>query len=601
MKVSAGSVLSFSALLASAAATPHNLDDIPQWSTREFLENAGFYEGKLDPYLTHMKAAVRRVDLGKRDDGIKVVNQLEMVYASDQNEYGMYGGRKIQQATMNGETKEPVLMIEKFDNHIDSVECSGTTVKMNFNNIQSFMEAKETTKDAHGYTVITSHPGCQEEDERRPFKIESVETDEDAMQVKLMVSKRKFQSMFKKMSMDYGETYEPHVLRTNVRKEIDRIAKRASGPTWTYPGAESASAPIPTGTPSSSSGGTDLHWESKGSFTLPNIITKHLNFALEVGCNYCVQEGHADFTQGRFEFDFDIDWTDFDVSFFKGGWVNLALTDYSAHMDMYAIPSGTVYFWKPLVEIPFPGAGYIIPGFGKLGIFFSPAVLAAVTVASPIQFNYGFNVSLPDSHVKVDFGEMDGEVVGFPEAQIDALPFTANDSQPALTITGAFMPRIPIGFDFGTPDEGGEMPDGGVTCELAIFAATPQISWEFTPGCGGGNGTNSTMSDLAVRDSGDLVQMSPSVEIGAGFDLVAKVRMAGIDPAFFTRVTLVSTAWDLPTACYSVDLAAATWSEVDAQSTAAAAKVIRKEALPPMPPKVTKAPVLPKVAVPVQF
>jgi hypothetical protein len=593
MKVSAGSLLSFAALAASAAAVQPQMavEDIPHLSTKEYLKEAGFYDGKLDHYMRRLKAAVRRSDLGKRDDGIKVLNDIELLYAEHENEYGVYGGKSVHRTSLSGPTKDPVLMIERFDNHIDSVKCADKTIKLNFNNPASFKEAVETTKNSEGYTIITSHPGCQEEDERRPFKIESVKTNEDAMQVSFEVSKRSFKQVFKTMGFEYGESDEPHVLRKNVRREQEKLAKRTYTPTWTYP-SMSLSAGVPSGTPGADHGSTDLHWEVKDEgFTLPNIVTDHLAAAVEVGCNDCSQDGTATFSQGKFEFDFDIDWSDFDVDVFKGGWVQLDINDYKLHMDMYAIPSGSVYYWKDLVQIPFPGAGYIVPGIGKLGIFFSPAISASMTITSPIKFNYGFDVTMPDSSVKVDFGNMDGEINGF-DVQVDALPFTANDTDPSLSISGVFMPRIPIGFEFGDADGDGNLPSGGISASVGIFASTPQITWTFTPGCG----DNSTA--LAIRDEGALINIAPTIKIGAGFDLSANVRIEGINPAIFTRVTLMSTEWALPTACYSVDLAAGSWSSVESVATPQAARIVRKEPLPTPVAQITEAPAMAKRAIP---
>ena len=63
------------------------------------------------------------------------------------------------------------------------------------------------------------------------------------------------------------------------------------------------------------------------------------------------------------------------------------------------------------------------------------------------------------------------------------------------------------------------------------------------------------------------IKMEPNIQIGAGFDLSAGIRIEGINPNIFTRVTLASTSWALPTACYSVNLGEGVWSEVGAQPT----------------------------------
>jgi hypothetical protein len=497
-----------------------------------------------------------------------------------ENQFGQFGANKVFKSQVTGATRHPVLLLEKHDHAIDSVECNGksNTISVTFADPQSLQETRE--QKLKGATVITSHFGCNEDDERRPFRIDSFSVDEDNSRLDLHVSKRNFKEVFRSASVEYLDTYEPHILRRNVPQERARLARAKrddASSTWQYP-TMSLSAGLPAGTPGADSGQTDLSWSVKDEgFTLPSAVTDHLMASLEVGCNDCSQEGTLSFTQGKFEFDFDIDvdWSegDFDVQVFKGGWINLALNDYKLHMDMYAIPSGSVYFFKPLVDIPFPGAGFKIPGFGKVGLFFTPGLMGSISLTVPMKFNYGFDVTIPDSHVRVDFGNIDGEIEGFTDAQVEALPFTSNETDPSLSVVGMFIPRIPLAFEFGVPtdDEGSNLPSGGVRAEVGVFVQTPRIQYDFTVGCGGAG--NSTA--LALRDEGTLIKMSPHIEINGGFDLMAWVRIEGTNPGFFTRTVLVSTAWPLPTACYSVNLEEGTWSEV----TPTSAPAIRARAI----------------------
>ena len=121
---------------------------------------------------------------------------------------------------------------------------------------------------------------------------------------------------------------------------------------------------------------------------------------------------------------------------------------------------------------------------------------------------------------------------------------------------------------------------------MGLYVETPKISYVFTPGCGGA--VNST--DLAVRDSGDLVQMVPAIGVDGGYDLGLNLRIAGFNPGFGTRATLASTSWTLPTTCFSVNLAQGTWSELPAQPTDASGKKIRRDPVAVTQPIVTPAP-----------
>jgi hypothetical protein len=581
MKIS--SLLSFLSLWSAVSAIP-SLEEVSRWDVGQYLEEKGFYSGDLDDNLRSLKAATKRADLTRRaDDGIAVLHRLDLSYAEsewllghghlnsadiaeDENEYGAFGAKSVFRTRLEGETRHPVLLLEKHDQHI-GVECGGETVSLIFNNKKSFEAAKKTTQEAIGGTVITSHPGCNEDHERRPFKIEGVSAADDKKRIDLKVSKRQLKDVYKKMSVEYGYSDESYVLRKN-QFTADKEKRRYSySPTWTAPAFTSYPA-TPTGTAVADHGEVDLSWESTSEFTLPSVVTDHLRFALNVGCNECKQTGKAIFTQGKFDIDFDFDWSDLSFSVIQNGWVQLDIKDYSLHMDMFAIPQGQVYFSYPIVEIPFPGAGFKIPGVGKVGVFFTPQLSATFTIKAPIQFNYGFDVTMPDSSLRLDFADIDdgSHMTGFQDAEITPLPFSANTTDPSFQVDLSFMPRIPMGLTFGTDEDG----KNGFKAEAGLFTNLPKLTWVFESGCGGDNSTSSALAvrspgDLATRDDDEIfINVAPRIGIDGGFDLQLKARIDGINPGIWTRPTLASTSWALPTTCFSVDLGASTWSQMDA-------------------------------------
>ena len=63
----------------------------------------------------------------------------------------------------------PAVVLEDIENHIEQVECYGSTLKLYFGSEQYLREAHEMFKNVGNFLVITSHDGCNEDGEREPY------------------------------------------------------------------------------------------------------------------------------------------------------------------------------------------------------------------------------------------------------------------------------------------------------------------------------------------------------------------------------------------------------------------------------------------------
>jgi hypothetical protein len=60
----------------------------------------------------------------------------------------------------------PTITLEDIELHIMEIQCSGSTIAIEFPNQQTLESAKKTWDSIPEFLVISSHPGCNEDGER---------------------------------------------------------------------------------------------------------------------------------------------------------------------------------------------------------------------------------------------------------------------------------------------------------------------------------------------------------------------------------------------------------------------------------------------------
>jgi hypothetical protein len=445
------------------------------------------------------------------------------------------------------------------------VVCYLSMIQIEFLHQNAFLEAQRELASPVNATIITSHRGCQNMHERKAFEIRSIDYHHESWSIRFEVSGRSFRDVFRTVSIDFGHADEEYINRSALQEEQDALYKRATSPS-------SNAGSIFTQAGEVSSKLTDLTWSAiHQKAVTPILATENLAAYFEIGCRNCTQRGRALVTTGKFEVDFNVEWNSAGphTQFIRNGWVQVDITDYYLFMDMFAIAYGNVYIFHPLVSIPFPGLGMIIPGFGKIGLAFEPAIIGHFGVKIPSEVNFGIEVALPNSSIRVDIGQMNGHLSGFAAAQVHTLPFSANNTATGLNVSINVLPRIPLQFKLGVDiDAKGKMPpSGGISASISLFISIPHLLFQVANGCPG-EFLTSLEKGMTVRDPGHLIQFYPIFRLGAGFELVFGIRLGHLnpkpirDPEIFTRISIYRYITTLKVFCYSVDATHAAWSRL---------------------------------------
>lgn len=548
-----------------------------------------------EPYVPHrqLRAASRQSNLLRRDQEIQRTFTANLVYAEFEN---VYGGKQVFASRVQVESDVPILVLEDIENHINGVECTDSTIKLSFETKSKAEAIRHACHHENGSYAITSHFTCNSEESRSVFKIDGITISDDGSSLVMQASRTPWKQAFRNFDIDFGYTSEPHSFRRHrniLRRQYSASTTMAvtttavittqsfsvnsltaTPTTTTYPPVSVPTITIPTSSATATSLTIDLATQILNStFQLP--IEQIQKVPIQIGCKNCTTTGQLVLTQGTFKIDINpFDGTPFD--FISGGNVQLQANGVSAHIELNSIPSGSASYSHDLFSIPI--VGFVIPGFGRAGITFTPSIFAQFQISGGVEFTYGFDVQVPTgSFVNVDFGDLsNSSVKGFDVATISALPFQANLTEVTLTVQTAFRPAIPIGFSF---------LDDDLTAQVAVFLDLPSLTATISPqshtdaSCVPLNSTNSTLTatnnsissatlSQLLTQMGDLILIEPVVGIDVAFGGNFKAAVGKIpNIAFATSTTLLATTFALPTACLAWNLGFTPATAVLAQLT----------------------------------
>lgn len=176
---------------------------------------------------------------------------------------------------------------------------------------------------------------------------------EDTKTITLSTVKKSMKEAFNHFAIDYGHSQDHHELRRHQqqrRQAATTQAPAASTAATTTSTALSRTSFLPSANASVatlSSVALNLDYEAANTtFTMPPGVSFTAPFTL--GCRECKTTGQLNLTQGGWEFDWpDVDEiTELDsvADVFKAGWVQLAINNFSAYIELQASPaeSGTL-------------------------------------------------------------------------------------------------------------------------------------------------------------------------------------------------------------------------------------------------------------------
>ncbi|KAF2727296.1 hypothetical protein EJ04DRAFT_404095, partial [Polyplosphaeria fusca] len=441
-------------------------------------------------------------------------------------------------------------------------------MRLHFVDTVSARDAKHACMNEHGGLIITSHSGCNNEGERKVYKVHSVDVSSDEFSLELFVTEAKFKEAFSHFNIDFGYTNEGHHLRRH--EDFQKVRKRQESSKVMDPATITAApVAIPSDTAEDKTAASfDLSFQTLNSTFAPKDFLSPIqdvvaipDLPVELGCNNCTTTGALSLTQGAFDIDLgniDVlpDFIDGDsanvLSFIKSGFIELAVKDLSAHIDLFAKPKASGQFEVSLPSLPI--VGFTIPGIGKAGVSFNASLQATYEVKGGVEVQYGFDVLVPaDSTVRVDLSDFGKSgITGFDAPKVDPLPFTANVTDVEITVGLKFRPTIPVGFDF---------LDGQLEAQVSVFMDLPSIQGTLSTQAGQtcsdtpsnfttpSNSTDVSDSPLGI-DIGSFVLLDASIGVALGVG--ANFKVPALPPnigAFQTAFMLFETEFNFPTAC----------------------------------------------------
>lgn len=149
--------------------------------------------------------------------------------------------------------------------------------------------------------------------------------------------------------------------------------------------------------------------------------------SLHVRCDSCSTNGSMIITQGGWNVS---------AAGFSSGHIDIALADFTAHIQLWIDGlDGTGSMSRELVgDVPIPGAGFRIPGFGRAGLLVRPELFVewdlAAGAAAVLLNALGFQLRVPPgARVAVDFANAsNSRVAGFAPLDVALLPLNSRDA-----------------------------------------------------------------------------------------------------------------------------------------------------------------------------
>ena len=273
---------------------------------------------------------------------------------------------------------------------------------------------------------------------------------------------------------------------------------------------------------------------------------------LNVKCTNCTTTGTIELLSGSFTVgSTSSNDTESIVQFIEHGYVEVVANKLFAHIALESTwqPQTGVSYTVNLAEIPLQP--YSIPDIAVIGPYFNPRLILGVDLGTQLDFNYGFEVNVPDnSTIKAVVGNItQSTVTGFKDTSLKMLPFQASIANVELNLTATLQPEILIGVSF---------LNGAGNVGFGAFLQLPQLVMSIAQVSNTDNQCkplgNNALSENHIFDSLNLTHIVPQAEYGAGLIAQGTLGVGGIN-AFKGQTSYLpfATTFTAPTACLAFD------------------------------------------------
>ncbi|KAF8968596.1 hypothetical protein BDZ97DRAFT_1755254 [Flammula alnicola] len=321
----------------------------------------------------------------------------------------------------------PIVLIEAFDGLLSAVNCATGAVDLHFLSEDAARQAASSWNNHNTFRAVTSHPGCNLDDERGAWSVDGITTDVPCRKISLSVKPLALNDIGESFEVAFGQKHIATRWTTNSAQTIGRRAPQNTGFKNIFSGIH-----IFPG--NASAGGL--------SESLLNQLTAS---SLEVVCTDC---------SSNFNFSVDINFnvsnvnstvTAASVATVVELFEQSVVLDVSMNRDLSASPS------FDFLHIPIPDIGVSIPNVLDFGASIGIGVDLELDMNGALNFTLGAKGSISSgTTATTDFLQQNAtNINGWDNASVESVPLRLNSGQLNMTMGATLAPFIELSATVG--------------------------------------------------------------------------------------------------------------------------------------------------------
>ncbi|OJD14161.1 hypothetical protein AJ78_05467 [Emergomyces pasteurianus Ep9510] len=458
-------------------------------------------------------------------------------------------------------SQKPILTLEDIERDLLDISCSETEIELHFASIDALDRVAKEVEHLTDFVVVSSHFNCNEADQRAPHIITKVTVKRNRSMIILSKVSSDWKDAFSMMEVSFARKPATQVLeRRNVnlkKRQVDQpTPTEHSKPARIYPSVPASA----TNAPATAQG--DIQVKVIDQVIMPPPIPGSSLFIPEgvtLSCTNCTVGGNVELSQGTFRLedpDDPLELAQNVIQYFQHGQVQVDVENLFAHIELSTkldLAVNALQFSVPLPDVPI--TPFMIPGIVAFGPIFVPNIEMSLTLKQPIQFDFGFNLSVPnDATFTIDIGNLtNSTTTGFDRTKFSALPYQAQTST-GLEFNLSFRPEILVGVSSLIG-----VTTGGVGAFFNIPSITVKVDQldnvdgkcnplptsSALPGEGDKKNRIPTFEVLV----GNFTNIVPTVELNVGVVAELSMNIGARPNKLETEYTIASKEFTLPTAC----------------------------------------------------
>ncbi|KAH8807547.1 hypothetical protein F5884DRAFT_857122 [Xylogone sp. PMI_703] len=490
-------------------------------------------------------AVTVRSNIQKREDNFVPKIRSEHHYADRSS---LLRGTPSRYASTSMAYKLPALTLEDIETYVTDIQCSATSIIITFPTRDMLESSKEIWDRTPQFFAISSHLSCNNDGERAVHMVSNIIYDSDASTAVFSTKKVKWDDSYDSMTVKFGTGRGK--FRADALRLHDSLRRRQVATSTGLVATATSNSTAPSATPTSNSTAFDIGFSAPPDFQVFSLSAGNdaVSESLTVSCTTCSVGGAIEITEGEFTISNSTTAAFKALDFIDNGFFKVVTTGMNAQiaLDTALSLSSTKSFDKTLVTITPPG--FSIPGIATVGPAFTPHLIGSLQIEGSLDFTYGFDVTIPDSTVIVNIGQLNASsITGFSKPNVTAIPFTANS--PTVDLTLGLGLRFELGLVVDILDGSGRMSADVFLDAPALTVSISQLAGA-NANCEPVNGSTTTSGFLS-NIFPNLTHITAEIGVDTGLEVDASLNVPALNihTTIGTQTTLFATSAALPTTC----------------------------------------------------